>query len=311
MPNSKAIKNRIKSVKSTKKITKAMELVAASKMKRAVASTLASRLYAEYSWDILTSIAKSMEEAKENIHPLFMERKKIENILLVLITSNRGLCGAYNAQVIKKTLLLLKNTDKNVNVDILTIGKKGDIAMRRIGRNIIASFFDLPDQISLANIMPISKLMLSEYTELHYDKIFITYTDFVSALTQKPNIRQILPISKTNLREFIDNLVPTSEGVGIPTESVGKKEERISYVFEGDRKKLIGTLAEKLTQMQVYQMILESNASEQSSRMIAMKNASEASGEMIDDLTLVFNKARQSNITREISEISAGMASVS
>lgn len=313
MAGTKEIKRRIKSVKSTKKITKAMELVAASKMKRAVASTLASRLYAEYSWDILTSIANNTDKIKS---PLFIERERGDekkSILLILITSSRGLCGAYNTQVIKKVLSLLKNEDENTQVDIITIGKKGDTLMRRIDKNIIASFFNLPDNISLRDIIPVSEMAINEYNLGHYDKVLVAYTDFVSALSQKPNIRQVIPISKDSLRELIDALGDNSAEAGLPQKSgsptfAGTGTE---YLFEGDQENLIKSLAEKITRMQIYQMILESNASEQSSRMVAMKNASEAAGEMIDDLTLVFNKARQGNITREISEISAGMASVS
>jgi F-type H+-transporting ATPase subunit gamma len=308
MAGTKEIKRRIKSVKNTKKITKAMELVAASKMKRAVSSTLASRLYAKYSWDILTSIAKSIEE---NPHPFFSERDRKDgqqNILIILITSNRGLCGAYDAQIIKKTISLLKLEEKNINVDFITVGKKGDIAMRRIDRNIIANFNELPDNITLSSILPISKLAIDEYINTHYDKVLIAYTDFVSALNQKPNIRQVLPISKDIVKELADSISPD---VGIPQGgSPTSGVEKTDYLFEGDFNTLILSLAEKITRMQIYQMFLESNASEQSSRMMAMKNASEASGEMIDDLTLMFNKARQANITREISEISAGMASV-
>ena len=304
MAGTKEIKRRIKSVKSTKKITKAMELVAASKMKRAVSSTLASRLYAEYSWEILTSLSKSLEkqEGKE-MHPLFAERE-IKNILLVLITSNRGLCGAYNAQVIKKVIAMLKENTGGINLDLITIGKKGDVAMRKIGQNVVASFMDLGDSITLNKVAPISKFLMDEYTNQKYDKVFVAYTDFISALTQKPNVKQILPVSKTELQELI-------QGLGAQKDSVAPATSKIDYLLEGDKDKLISSLVEKLTRMQVYQMLLESNASEQSSRMMAMKNASEASGEMIDDLTLMFNKARQSNITREISEISAGMASVS
>ena len=305
MSNSKAIKNRIKSVKSTKKITKAMELVAASKMKRAVASTLRSRLYAEYSWEILTSIAKNAEEIT---HPLFMQRE-VKNVLLILITSNRGLCGAYNAQVIKKALIMFKHITHNVAVDAITVGKKGDAAMRRIGKNIIANFTDLPDHISVSDVAPISKLIIDEYSFGHYDKVLVAYTDFISALAQRPNIKQILPISKSSLKELIDNL--GEQGEENKNSAILQGGQKTDYLFEGDFDTLIGSLAEKLTRMQIYQMLLESNASEQSSRMIAMKNASDASGEMVDDLTLMFNKARQANITREISEISAGMASVS
>ena len=275
MAGTKEIKRRIKSVKNTKKITKAMELVAASKMKRAVASTLNSRLYAEYSWEVLTSIAKNVEENK---HPFFIQRERKDgkkNILLVLITSNRGLCGAYNAQVIKKTFPMLENNN-NTSINILTIGKKGDVAMRRVGENVIATWSELPDNIALSDVMPISKFINEEYTKENYDQVFVAYTDFISALTQRPNIKQILPVSKkviSELKEFMES----------------EKEEqvkKINYLFEGDIDSLTSLLAEKITRMQIYQMLLESNASEQSSRMVAMKNASEASGEMIDDLTL-------------------------
>lgn len=303
MAGTKEIKRRIKSVKNTKKITKAMELVAASKMKRAVSSTLASRLYAEYSWEVLTSISKSLENQEEkDTHPLFIQRE-IKNVLLVLITSNRGLCGAYNAQVIKKAIVLLKNKDANVNIDLITIGKKGDVGMRRMDQKVVASFMDLGDNVSLSEVLPISKFLMDEYVAGKYDQVLVAYTDFISALTQKPNIKQVLPVSKTELKDLIDSL---------STKDAPKIDDRkIDYLLEGDKDVLISSLVEKITRMQVYQMFLESNASEQSSRMMAMKNASEASGEMIDDLTLMFNKARQANITREISEISAGMASVS
>jgi F-type H+-transporting ATPase subunit gamma len=303
MASTKEIKRRIKSTKSTKKITKAMELVAASKMKRAVSSTFSSRLYAEYSWEVLTSIAKDTEKIT---HPLFTGRE-VKNILLVLVTSNRGLCGAYNAQIIKKVLSLLKN--ESLNIDIVTVGKKGDMMMRRIGKKVIASFFDFPSNLSISDVVPISELVIGEYNLEHYDKVLVAYTDFISALSQKPNIKQIIPISKTDLREFIDEL--NTKDSPPQTKNKNFTNEKVTdYLFEGDKEALIKSLAEKLIKMQIYQMFLESNASEQSSKMVAMKNASEAAGEMIDDFTLMFNKARQANITREISEISAGMASV-
>ncbi len=302
MASTKEIKRRIKSVKNTKKITKAMELVAASKMKRAVSSTLSSRLYAEYSWQVLTSIGKNL---KDITHPLFETKAENKNILLILVTSNRGLCGAYNAQVIKKCLVLLRN-QKDANVDVLTIGKKGDSAMRRLGKNVVASFSELPDNITLRDVTPISKLAIGEYLSGKYDQVLVAYTDFVSPLVQKPNIKQLVPVSRESLADLIADLGENNPTMG----QIVNTEYKTEYLFEGDVSALLGSLSEKLIRMQVYQMLLESNASEQSARMVAMKNASEASGEMIDDLTLVFNKARQASITQEISEISAGMASV-
>jgi F-type H+-transporting ATPase subunit gamma len=297
MASTKEIKRRIKSVKSTKKITKAMELVAASKMKRAVSQTLASRLYASYSWNILTSLSLRLEELT---HKYFIENSNKEKYLIVLITSNRGLCGGYNSQVIKKTISVIKNEVSGQNVDIITVGKKGDGAMRRTGQNVIATFTDIPDNVSMRDIVSLSTYLTSEFKAEKYSKVYIAYTDFISALTQKPIIKKILPISKEELKEVVEENLK---------EKIPEKSE-IPYLIEGDMNTLLETLAEKLIRMQIYQMMLESNASEQSSRMVAMKNANEAAGEMIDDLTLVFNKARQAGITREISEISAGMASV-
>ncbi len=301
MASTKEIKNRIKSVKNTKKITKAMELVAASKMKRAVSSTLASRLYAEYSWEILTSISGKLEEVT---HPFFTENTQ-GKILIVLITSNRGLCGGYNAQVVKKTISKVLSLE-NEEIEFITIGKKGDGAMRRTGQKVVASFTELPDIISLSDINAIARLISDEYKNGTYKNVYVSYTDFVSALTQIPRIRKLLPVSKKELKKAIQDA-----GDQQSREMLDTKINTNQYVFEGDINVLIELLAEKLVKMQIYQMLLESNASEQSSRMVAMKNASDAAGEMIDDLTLVFNKARQASITQEISEISAGMASVS
>jgi len=310
MAGTKEIKQRIRSVKNTKKITKAMELVAASKMKRSVSRALSSRLYASYSWDLLISLSGRLEEVT---HPFFTENKS-EKDLLVLITSNGGLCGAYNSQVIKKSLLMIKERSGN-NLDIITVGKKGDMAMRRIGQNIIASFIDIPDNSSLSDISPLSRLIIEEYKKGDYKNVFVAYTDFVSALTQKPHIKKLLPISKEELKEFIESVGSEENSAEALLQKVSRSkasgnQEEVPYLFEGDTGKLIESLSEKITRMQIYQMILESSASEQSSRMMAMKNASEAAGEMIDSLTLVFNKARQAGITQEISEISAGMASI-
>jgi F-type H+-transporting ATPase subunit gamma len=243
----------------------------------------------------LTSLSGKLDEVT---HPFFTGTSG-DKSLVVLITSNRGLCGSYNSQAIKKALVVLKGQNSN---EIIAVGKKGDNAMRRIGQNIIASFVEIPDNATLNDIRPLSELITRKYKSGEYKDVKVIYTDFISALTQKANIRKLLPISKEEVKEMINNLGENN---------VKLKDSEVPYIFEGDTNKLVEMLAEKLVRMQIYQMLLESSASEQSSRMVAMKNASEAAGEMIDDLTLVFNKARQAGITQEISEISAGMASVS
>lgn len=296
MAGTKEIKRRIKSVKSTKKITKAMELVAASKMKKAISKTLASRVYASYSWEFLISLSERLEEVN---HTLFNKNENSDKDLIILITSNRGLCGGYDSQAIKKTILKLKELEGK-RVDIVTVGKKGDNAMRRVGQSIVATFTNMPDNIELINILPVSNYALDEFKNGNYGNVYLVYTDFISALVQKPVIRKILPISKEELKETMEDHLDNKL----------KDNNKNTYIFEGDTDKIIDALAEKLIRTQIYQMFLESNASEQSSRMVAMKNASEAALGMIDDLTLMFNKARQAGITREISEISGGMASV-
>ena len=300
MPGAKEVKRRIKSVKNTKKITKAMELVAASKMKKAVTKTLASRLYAEYSWQLLKEASESLKDLR---HSAFLGHKKADRFLFVLITSNRGLCGGYNSKAIKKLLTSYQEVSDKEKVDVVVVGRKGSVAMNRVGFNVVASFTELPESLELKDIIPVSKFINEEYKSGKYKEIKVVYTDYVSALVQKPQIRKVLPVSKEELKETLDS---------VSSEITEKKRvAKAKYIFEGDKGELVNQLATKLTRMQIYQMLLESNASEQSARMISMKNAGEAAGEMIDDLTLVFNKARQAGITREISEISAGMASIS
>ena len=208
MAGTKEIKQRIKSVKNTKKITKAMELVAASKMKRAISKAVSSRLYANYSWDLLTSLSERLDDVTS---PFFngkstqTNNKTKQKTLFVLITSNGGLCGAYNSQIIKKSISSLKQIDIN-EVDIITIGKKGDNAMRRTGGNVVASFLELPDNSTLSDILPVSKIIIDEFKGGKYEKVYIAYTDFISALTQKPHVKQVLPIIKEDLKELIDEL---------------------------------------------------------------------------------------------------------
>lgn len=272
-----------------------MELVAASKMKKAVSATIASRIYAHYSWEVLESLSGMVSDST---HPLLMKREGKKS-LVVFITSNRSLCGGYNAQITRKVITMLKEKQGDV-IDFVTVGKKGDASIRRLGRNILASFTELPDSVKLRDTLPVARMVTDLYEHEEYDRIYVAYTDFKSALSQTPHVRRLLPVSKKAIEEEIEK------------EKLKLEPQKLTnYLFEPNYEELMKDLVIKIVRMQIYQMILESKASEESSRMVAMKNASEAAGEMIDDLTLVFNKARQAGITQEISEISAGMASVS
>lgn len=300
MASTKEIKRRITSIKNTKKITKAMELVAAAKMKKAVGQTVASRVYAGYSWEVLTSLSQYVDEST---HELLKERNGNRK-LIVLVTSNRGLCGSYNAQIMRKVIAQMK-THPEDELSFVTVGKKGDAMLRRLGKKIEATFTDISETPRLADTLPIARLVTDLYASGKYDEIHVAFTDYVSGLTQIPKIRKLLPVSKEEVKKGIEEAMSTI------TEKPKEMKVNADYVFEPSYEEVMKDMVVKIVRMQMYQMILESSASEQSARMIAMKNASDAAGDMIGDLTLVFNKARQAGITQEISEISAGMASVS
>ncbi len=301
MASTKEIKRRITSIKNTKKITKAMELVAAAKMKKAVGMTVASRVYAGYSWEVLTSLSQYVDETT---HELLKERNGNKK-LTVLITSNRGLCGSYNAQIMRKVIAQMR-THPEDELSFVTVGKKGDAMLRRLGKEVIASFTEMPENPKLFDTLSAARLVTDLYASGKYDEIHVAFTDYVSGLTQIPKIRKLLPVSKEEVKKGIEEALSTVENKNISESKTGTQ-----YVFEPNYEEVMKDMVVKIVRMQMYQMILESSASEQSARMIAMKNASDAAADMIGDLTLVFNKARQAGITQEISEISAGMASVS
>jgi F-type H+-transporting ATPase subunit gamma len=269
-----------------------MELVAASKMKHAISATVSARPYSSYSWEVLEALSGYVAGST---HPLFAIREP-KKLLIILVTSNKGLCGGYNSQVIKAAIGSLKeNTDKQI--DFISVGKKGEAMLRRLGQNIVASFNQLSEKPHLAEVLPIINLANQYYTKAEYDQVFVASTLFFSAILQKAKVEQLLPVSKIKTLKTLEEIKTQTP------------HAPVDYVFEPDYESLMNIIVEKIVRTKFYQLVLESNASEQSSRMVAMKNASEASGEMIDDLTLAFNKARQANITREISEISAGMVS--
>lgn len=299
MSGTKEIKYRIKSIKNTKKITKAMEMVSASKMRKAVGKTLNSRAYALYAAQILRSLPAGQEEFSA---PL-LKIRPVKNILVMLVTSNRGLCGVYNAQAIRKCLELFKIIDTHSGepkkVHILSVGKKAEQAMGRMGREMVASFADQPDDIKFSDSLPISSLMIEGFISEKYDQVIAVYTDYKSALTQVPRAEQLLPIS----REILEQSLSLED-------AQNTQITQTEYVFEPNAEEFLTFMTEKLVRYEVFQMLLESKSSEESARMLAMKNANEAAGEMIEDLTMVFNKARQSGITQEISEISAGMTAL-
>lgn len=315
--NTKAIKRRIKSVSSTKKITKAMELVSASKMRKAVDTALRTRVYAKLAWDILVDLSKTQ---KSEI--ALLDVRPVKKVLLILITSNRGLCGSFNSNIIKKTAIQIQNpqnlsrqriagkdlvTEGKVEVDVLGLGRKGADFAKKMGYNLIASFTSMSDTPGLNDVLPISRMVIEEYSKKSYDKVVIAYTDFKSALTQTPKLRQVLPISEHDLEKMIEEVGEED----LQKEKTKIVAEKISdYLFEPNKDTVLETILPRLVESQILQAALESSASEHSSRMLAMRSASDAAVEMIDELNLNFNKARQAAITQEIAEIAGGAAAL-
>jgi len=313
MPNTRDIRRRIKSIHNTKKITKAMEMVASSKMRRAVNGVLASRPYSDLAWQLILNVAG---KAHVKHHRLLAKRKEIKSLGIVLITSNRGLCGSFNQQVIKSAVEIIKkekSSRSDLKVEVIAVGKKGARSMFRLGYKVVAEF-EKPDVLhSILDVKPMAKMIMSDFLSKKYDKVYLIYTDYISALKQIPRVKQILPI-ETTPDLFLGTV--SEHALAHPSTKPGFGRDELTmiasaeYKFEPPAKEILGELLPRLLSVQVYQAYLESNASEHSARMLAMRNASDAAGDMISELTLIFNQARQAAITREIAEIAGGKAAL-
>ncbi len=315
----KEIQRRIKSVGNTRKITRAMEMVAAAKMKKEVSRVLAIRAYAHSAQMVLTYLSRAFAKQKHGL----LEVREVKRILVVLITSNRGLCGAYNTQVIKRLIDQVENPkllkinrvgtkriestvpDDQIEFDFIAVGKKGFEQLNARGKNVIAEFEDLNYTPTPDSVWPLAKIAIDDYQNANYDKVVVAYTDFKNSLIQEPKLRQILPISKIDLEKQIEEMSSGISGDEIQ-ETESKEEEQIDYTIEPDPQVVVKHMLPRLVEMQLYHAILESNASRESARMMAMKNANEAAGEMIQLLQYSYNQIRQMGITQEIAEITSG-----
>lgn len=286
------LKKRIKSIKSTKQVTKAMEAVAASKMRKAVDKALVSRNYSGLGWQLINNLASVTDES---MHPLLKKRDKVQKILLIFITSDKGLCGGFNSQVIR-TMLQFFEENKDKEIEIIAIGKKGQHVLKKIDKKIIGAYQGMAENPTLASLRPVVQTALTSFVDNQYDQVNIIFTDFKSALVQKPILRQLLPLQKDSLENII----------GPDKQEKNHSQDVTEYLFEPDAKRLLDYLLPRLMEVQIYQAMLESTASEHSARMLAMRNATDSASDMIYDLTLSYNQIRQSSITQEIAEISAG-----
>ncbi len=290
--NTKTIKRRIKSVGSTKKITKAMEMISAVKMRKAVANDLASRSYANLAWQMLADIAAKTTVA---YHPL-LSRRSVSTVGLVLITSNRGLAGGFTSRLLARVHDYIKTAEAGgaKKVEVILAGKRGQKIYQRYGHAVAAVWPKVDLTVRLEEVLPLSHMIVRDYINKKYDKIVLAYTDFVSPLKQTPQLKELLPLAGR-------------EEAVVPTQGPG---QRWQFLFEPNPRDTLSALVPRLVEMQIYQAILESDASEHSARMLAMANATAAAADMITELNYIYNKARQAAITQEISEIVGGAAAL-
>ena len=287
MAGAKEIRSKIASIKSTQKITSAMEKVAVSKMRKAQLRMAASRPYAERIRQVIGHLANANPEYR---HPFMIERE-VKRVGYVVVSSDRGLCGGLNTNLFKALVKDMNaNRGQGVEIDLCVIGSKGATFFRSFGSNVVAAISHLGEEPSINDLIGSVKVMLDAYLDGRIDRLYVVSNVFVNTMTQKPTIQQLVP------------LVPAEGG-----ELQGKHWD---YLYEPDAKTLLDGLLVRYVESQVYQAVVENAASEQAARMIAMKNATDNAGDLIKELQLVYNKARQAAITQEISEIVGGAAAV-
>ena len=277
MANIRLIRRRIKGVQSTAKITRAMEMIATSKMRRAQEAGLAGRPYDEKIRQVIADLA-ALPYVGESPHPL-LQRRPVKKIAIIHITPDRGLCGGLNANLNRRTGTFILGQDKPVT--LVCVGRKGLDFMRRAGRDIRAEFTQIGDRPTVFDILPIARIVTDDYSNGLVDMVYMTYAKFVSTMVQTPVMDQLLPM----------------EPAPMP------RTENIEYIYEPGAESVLDSLLPRFVEMEIYHAILESIASEQSARMVAMRNATENSKELIDHLTLMYNKARQEAITTELLDI--------
>jgi F-type H+-transporting ATPase subunit gamma len=287
MPGIKELKTRIRSIGSTRKITRAMQLVSAAKMRRAQAAAIASRAYSDAAWEMIKSVASSGAFH----HPLIKAYPAAKKIGVVLLTSNRGFVGSLNTNLWTEVEKLLSN--KAALLELVTFGKKSGLLAQRFKQRVLADFPKAERSPTVEDIYPLARFIADLYSSGEYQQIVLIYNRFISTIAQKPFSRRLLPFSD-KLRADLESSEDEPE--------IGDTE----FLFEPEPRAVVEHLIPRIIESQLYQAILESDASEHSARMVMMKNATEAAGELIDDLTLTFNQLRQGKITTELAEITAG-----
>ncbi len=289
MPNTREVRQRIRSVKNISQVTRALQAVSASKVRRAMDALMHTRPYATKAWQVLTHIAG--QPGRQALHPLLTKRSEVRSVIVVLLTGDRGLAGPYNTNIVRFTTEHFD--DYPVPVRYLTVGRKGRDLMNRRGKNILAEFSNLPAAPSFGDVSPIGRIAVDEFMAGRADEVYLVYTDFINMVNQQPTMKKLLPLEVGDGDERVQTYA-TSQG---PT---------ATYFYEPGQEEILDEIIPRFTSLQVYQAVLESLASEHAARMVAMKNATDSATELADVLQLEYNKVRQQSITNEMLDIAGG-----
>jgi len=306
MASGKEIRSQISSIKNTQKITRAMEMVAASKMRKAQERMCASRPYAEKMIDVVRHLAEAHTEYR---HSYLVDEREVKRVGYIVISSDKGLCGGLNTNVFKETVASMKAWhEQDIEIDVCVIGSKASGFFKRIGGNVVSNVEHLGDEPSVEGLIGTVKVMLDAYNEGRIDRLFVVFNKFVNTMTQQPIVAQMLPIGASQAEANANSKARYHE---ISEEdSKANMKYHWDYLYEPDAEAVIDALLMRYIESLVYQGVVENMACEMAARMVAMKSATDNAGDMIDDLQLVYNKSRQAAITQELSEIVAGAAAV-
>jgi len=293
MASLREVRLRIRSVKNIAQVTRALQAVSASKVRKAMAAVLNTRPYATKAWQVLEHIAK--QPGRQTLHPLLTQRSEVHKVLVVLITGDRGLAGAYNTNIVRFAAQHFEHYP--VPVTYITVGRKGRDLMLRRRKDILAEFSNLPAAPSFADVSAIGRLAVDEYLNGDFDEVYLVYTQFINMGKQAPQIKKLLPLEVGG--ERVKEFAPAARGLAA------------AYIYEPSQDQILDEIVPRFTALQVFQAVLESGASEHAARMIAMKNATDSASDLAGALTLEYNKARQQSITSEMLDIAGGAEAIS
>ncbi|GAB4579176.1 MAG: F0F1 ATP synthase subunit gamma [Anaerolineales bacterium] len=289
MASAREMRLRIRSVKNISQVTRALQAVSASKVRKAISALMGTRPYATKAWQVLTHVAK--QPGRENLHPLLTGRTSVKNTLVVVITGDRGLAGAYNTNLIR---FVFRKFDHYPNpVRYITVGRKGRDLLIRRRMNVIAEFSNLPAAPTFGDVSAIGRLAVEEYLNGQVDEVYLVYTDFHTMARQEPTVKKLLPLEVDGGQGRVESFENT-------------RHVSASYIYEPGERELLDEIIPRFTALQVYQAVLESLASEHAARMIAMRNATDNANELVGALQLQYNKVRQTLITNDILDIAGG-----